>query len=263
MKLTREERHKHARAEAILSKEGPLNSDDRVEVIEGWHEGHSHNNAGASAFFTPFELAFHLALNIPSHGKLLDLCSGIGSLTVANLEHGPNHYDEIVLVEINPDYCAVARRLLPEAEVICGSVYDKGLIAELASRRFTTVISNPPFGNISKPAEAQGPRFKGQVHYEVLDIASDLADNGAFILPQGACPFEYSGRVNYTEVENRNYDKFSKATGIELQLGVSVDTSGLAPFRGTNIRTELVVADFKEARQRRQSDQSDLFLQAA
>src|SRR5690606_6702896 len=127
--------------------------------------------------------------------------------------------------EINPDYCEVARRLVPQAEVICGSIYDEGLVAELATRGFTAVISNPPFGTISKPAGASGPRYKGAVHYETIDIASDLAPYGAFILPQQACPFQYSGRQRFEEVENLRYQEFSKATGIEFALGVSTDTS--------------------------------------
>jgi len=261
MKLTRQQRQAHAQAEAILSSGNAHRIDERQAVIERWHEGANHNNAASSAFFTPYDIAFHLALNVPNGGKLLDLCSGIGALTVAILDHG-HDFDEIVLVEYNEDYCEVARKLLPQAEVINGSIYDPVLIAELTTRGFRTVVSNPPFGTVSKPKGASGPRYKGDAHYEAIDIASDLADNGVFILPQQACPFAYSGRQNFIRVDNYRYEKFSKTTGIELELGASTDTSVLTPFRSTTITVEIVEADFLEARERRKPAQAELGLAA-
>ena len=169
---------------------------------------------------------------------------------------------EIVLVEYNEDYCEVARKLLPQAEVINGSIYDPVLIAELTTRGFRTVVSNPPFGTVSKPKGASGPRYKGDAHYEAIDIASDLADNGVFILPHQACPFAYSGRQNFIRVDNDRYEKFSKTTGIELELGASTDTSVLTPFRSTTITVEIVEADFLEARERRKPAQAELGLAA-
>jgi len=258
MKLTRTQRNSHAIAQRILAGENAHRPDERRGVIDGWHEGAEHNNAANSAFFTPWDIGFHLALNVPQGGKLLDLCSGIGGLTVAVLDHGQT-FEEIVLVEMNPDYCDVARKILPMAEIICGSIYDEVLMKELASRRFRTVISNPPFGNVSKPKGASGPRFKGEAHYEAIDMASDLADNGVFILPQQACPFAYSGRQGFTQIENDRYDRFSKATGIEFELGVATDTAVLTPFRSTTITVEIVTSDFIEARQRREEAQGELF----
>lgn len=258
MKLTRTQRSSHANAERILESGNAHHVDERRAVIDGWHEGAAHNNAANSAFFTPWDIGFHLALNVPQGGKLLDLCSGIGGLTAAVLDHGQT-FDEIVLLELNPDYCEVARKILPMAEVICGSIYDDVLLRELTSRGFRTVISNPPFGNVSKPKGASGPRFKGEAHYEAIDMASDIADYGVFILPQQACPFAYSGRQGFTRIENERYDRFSKATGVELELGVATDTTVLTPFRSTTITVEIVMADFSEARQRRQEAQGELF----
>lgn len=258
MKLTRSQSQAHATAQEILASGNAHGIDERRAVIDRWHEGANHNNAASSAFFTPWDIGYHLALNVPNGGKLLDLCSGIGALTIAVLDHG-QQFDEIVLVEINPDYCEVARKLLPHAEVICGSIYDPQIMRDLAGRGFRTVISNPPFGTVSKPKGAQSPRYKGDAHYEAIDFASDLADYGAFILPQQACPFAYSGRQCFERVDNPRYDKFSKNTGIELELGTSTDTSVLTPFRSTTITVEIVTADFIEAKERRQASQSDLF----
>lgn len=261
MKLTRTQRQAHQKAIDILNSGNAHKYDERQAVIERYHEGAQHNNAAASAFFTPFDMAFHLALNVENGGKLLDLCSGIGALTVGILNHGQS-FDEIVMLEINPDYCDVARKLVPQAEVIQGSIYDQVLIDELKSRGFRTVVSNPPFGTISKPQGARGPRFKGEVHYEAIDIASDLADYGAFILPQMACPFTYSGKRGYQEIENSRYEAFSKATGINLEIGVAVDTTVLGKFRNTPIVVEIVTSDFKEARSQREPKQRELELAA-
>ena len=258
MKLTRTQRNDHAEAERILAGDRAHRSEERRIVIDKWNEGARHDNASASAFFTPWDIGFHLALNVPDGGRLLDLCSGIGALTVAILDHG-QRFDEIVLLESNPDYCEVARRLLPEAEVICGSMYDDVLIDELATRGFRTVVSNPPFGTVSRQEGASGVRYRGDAHYEAIDIASDLAAYGAFILPQQACPFAYSGRRGFIRTENDRYERFSKATGIDLELGVSTDTAVLTPFRNTRITVELVTADFLAVREKRQSAQGDLF----
>ena len=261
MKLTKQERAAHLQAEEILASGNAHRQDERKAVLDRWHEGARHDNAGSSAFFTPYDIGYHLALNVPNGGRLLDLCSGIGALTVAVLDHGQT-FDEIVLLEYNPDYCEVARKLLPQAEVINGSIYDKVLMEELAMRGFTSVISNPPFGTVSKPKNASGPRYKGDAHYEAIDIASDLARYGAFILPQQACPFAYSGRQGFKQTDNPRYDKFSSDTGIEIELGASTDTSVLGKFRSTNITVEIVTADFDEARERRKPSQRQFDLAA-
>ncbi len=262
MKLTRAESQEHRTALDLLRKPGPLSEDEKDAIASRFHEGATSDNVALSAFFTPEDMAMHLALNVPGNARVLDLCAGTGALSRAlTSDLAPPR--ELVLVELNPEYCEVARRLLPEAEVICGSMYDETLMADLAARQFDVVISNPPFGRISKPEGAKAPRFKGEAHYEAIDIASDLASIGFFILPQQACPFAYSGRQDFKQVSNAKYEAFSKATGIAIDLGLSIDTSVLSSFRGTQITVEIVECDFEKAREARKPDQSDLFAKAA
>lgn len=260
-KLSKRDRANHAKAEALLALERPLNEDEQCEVLANWHEGARHLNGAASAHFTPYDLAFHLALEARAP-RVLDLCAGIGALSVANFHHNRNVLEEMVLIEINPDYAEVARKLLPQAEVIVGSVYDQVLMAEMALRGFDVVISNPPFGNTAKNPDLRGPRYKGRMDYEVIDIASDIAGHGVFILPQAALPFAYSGQRNYTKIENEAYEKFSARTGIKLEMNCGIDTSDLPDFRDVKVTTEIAVADFTELRQKRAADaqpQNDLF----
>ena len=135
-------------------------------------------------------------------------------------------------------------------------------MAELALRGFDVVISNPPFGSTAKDPTLRGPRYKGRMDYEVIDIASDIANHGVFILPQAALPFAYSGRQGCTRVENEPYKKFSEKTGIELVMNCGIDTAGISNFRDVKIVTEIALADFEELRRTRAElslPQNDLF----
>lgn len=260
--LTKAQVATHEAAAALLASGKPLDDDDVLFVIDNWHEGASHTNTRASAHFTPFDLARHAALEVGGP-RVLDLCAGIGTLSVAvkmMMGHGPV---DLTLVEINPDYAAVARRLLPDAEVIVGSMYDAGLMLELASRGFDTCISNPPFGGFSRAPGDRAPRHRGaEAHYDCIDIASDVADAGVFILPQQAVPFRYSGRQGYERVtrgDNPRYDRFVEQTGIELNANLGIDTSVLPGFRDVVIVTEISTVDFVAARQRRMEASMPLF----
>ena len=260
-KLSKRERADHAKAEALLALDRPLTEDEQCQVLANWHEGARHLNGAASAHFTPYDLAFHLAMEARAP-RVLDLCAGIGALSVASVHHNRDVLTELVLIEINPDYAEVARKLLPQAEVIVGSVYDRVLMAEMALRGFDVVIANPPFGSTAKNPEMRGPRYKGRMDYEVIDIASDIADAGVFVLPQNSLPFAYSGRQNFAKVENAAYDKFSEKTGIVLEMNCGIDTSALPDFRDVKVVTEIAVADFAELRRARAESarpQNDLF----
>src|SRR3546814_2329449 len=79
-KLTQKWIKAHARAESLLRSDRVLNLDDIADILSDWHEGATHSNAATSAFFTPFELAMNFALEVPSGGRILDICSGIGML---------------------------------------------------------------------------------------------------------------------------------------------------------------------------------------
>ena len=231
----------HQEACRLLEKD-ELSFDEREFVIDNWQESANHVNSAAGAFFTPLDLAHHLALEIGDCRRIVDLCAGIGALAHAATSD-PCTKREIVCVEINPDYVAVGRKVVPHATWICASV------AELPSiGSFDMAIGNPPFG---KTAKIVGPRYSGEDDLAVIDIASDIATFGAFILPQMSAPFEYSGRSSYRLRSSPKFDRFHRATGIDLSCGVTDCSFAIDMWRGVAPKVEIVTADFIEARERR------------
>lgn len=239
----------HEQACALLAKDR-LSDDEREFVLDNWQESARHINSAAGAFFTPSGLAADLA--VFSQGtRVIDLCAGIGGLGLWNWwrSDGRAH---VTCLEINPDYVEAGRKLFPEATWVCGSVE---AARELGT--FDVAISNPPFG---KTAKIVGPRYSGEDDLAVVDIASDIADFGVFILPSLSLPFEYSGKPCYRERQAAKYERFQAATGITLRCE-SVDCGFYQDaWRGVSPRVEMASADLHDARAGRRSAQGDMFL---
>lgn len=255
-RLTKVQAKAHAEAVALLSKPA-LCLEEREFVFDNWQESANHVNSAAAAFFTPLDLAFHLAIETSGCRTFIDLCAGIGALAYATLQH--NHHagvDRMVCVEVNPDYVAVGRKLVPEAEWIVANVEslpDLGL--------FDMALSNPPFGKVCK---IRGPRYSTEADLAVIDIASGLAMYGTFIMPQMSLPFEYSGVAHHRIRPSAKFDKFNKATGIELHAGCGVDCSIFRDqWRGVAPNVEIACADFEAVRTAKASACADLFTEAA
>jgi predicted RNA methylase len=242
----------HQEAVAILSKDR-LSDDEREFVLDNWQESANHVNSAAGAFFTPSGLGLDAALFLGLYegGRVIDLCAGIGCLALSSYWRWGHSPLELVCVEINPAYVDVGRKLLPEARWICAGVND--LPADIG--HFDRAISNPPFG---KTAKIASPRYAGEDDLAVVDVASCLADFGTFILPGGSVPFEYSGCREYKNRSSAKYDRFTKATGIELTCE-SVDCEVYRnAWRGVKPRVEVVSADFTELLALRQPVQADM-----
>lgn len=279
MPLNKAQAKQHAKACELLEKDS-LTFQERCFVIDHFHEGGDSNNKYGSAHFTPYELANDFKLDVVGP-RVLDLCAGIGVLAFAYL-HGWDHGDkrpELVCVEINPRYVEVGRKVLPEAEWICGDIFDLELQAELKARYFTSVISNPPFGKNAVRGR-KAPRYTGGLfEYALMDIASDLARYGAFIIPQGSAPFFFSGVQCFQDCRNplpgdpmpgqgaanmRKYQPFTDQTGIDLQPGAGVDTSIYRDdWRGVSPAVEIVTSEFDELQETRAAQPEQLDFLAA
>lgn len=228
----------HAEAEKVLEKDS-LSHEDRVFIFEHWQESANHVNSAAGAFFTPFDYAMDVALEIGMpKARILDLCAGIGTLSYAATQRWTGL--DITCVELNPAYVELGKRIVPDAEWIEGSVFDLPNLGH-----FDIVMSNPPFGRIAGAGDT--PRCKGaEFQYKVIDIAADLADYGVFILPAGAAPFRYSGAPFFDWRPERKYSQFEKDTGIRLDIGIGIDSTVYPAFHGTPVTTEVCVTDFTE-----------------
>lgn len=85
------------------------------------------------------------------------------------------------------------------------------------------------------------------------------------MIHQEATPFRYSGQLSFQQQPMRSiphYAEFVEATGIELEANCGIDTSHYSDeWQGVkDVKTEIVLADFCEARARRQINHTgDLF----
>lgn len=258
-RLSKLQAKRHQEAEALLRKD-VLTDEDRWEVYEAWQESAHHVNNLAGAFFTPMGLACDFSVEVPA-GRVIDLCAGIGALSFAvrNHHHWLSGGVGITCVELNPAYVAVGRKLLPEATWVEASVFD---LPDLGW--FDCAIANPPFG-ASPRAAGCAPRYAGKnFEYHVIDIASDIADYGVFIVPQASAPFAYSGRPCFEKTPSAHYGAFAKTTGIELEPNCGIDTAAYArDWHGVAPTVEIVTTDFAMARHSRRPAQGDLLGAAA
>jgi len=268
-KLTKAQAKAHQQACDYLLKDS-LSEDEKLFILENWQESAKHINTIAGAFFTPVGLARDLSIEMNGN-SVIDLCAGIGAL--AFFCSGHHKASRVVCIEANPDYVAVGKKIVPEAEWIVGSVFDLRDVG-----RFDFAIGNPPFGATPRDG-SRGPRYTGtEFELHVIDVAQDVADFGAFIVPQMTAGFKYSGSPaggwpetrkdgigsGYAECKSDVHAKLLDQTGIILEPSCGIDTSSYdRDWHGVSVKTEVVTVDFIEARQRTVPAQADMFSEAA
>lgn len=255
-KLSKAQIKAHREAVTFLSKDA-LTSDEQYFVLAHWRASANHINSALGAFFTPEGLARDLTIEA-SGRRIIDLCAGIGALSRALLDrYSRGRAPEVVCVEINPDYAAVGRKVVPEATWVVGDVL---ALPDLG--RFDCAISNPPFGNIARAGVAQ--RYRGRAfEYHVIDAASGIANYGVFIIPQASASFRYSGQSHFEVARSDAYEAFARQTSIELTPNCGIDCSVyIDEWDGVAPKVEIVLADFEEARRLR-APQPDLFERVA
>jgi predicted RNA methylase len=150
MKLTHAQAKAHEQASDLLTKQ-LLTDEERCFVLEHWRAGARHINSLAGAYFTPCGLARDLACEV-GEGSIIDLCAGIGTLAF-HARRWAEPDQRIVCVEMNPDYVAVGRKILPYATWMCCDIFDMPNVGH-----FSCAISNPPFGRTSR--SGRSPRYQ-------------------------------------------------------------------------------------------------------
>lgn len=244
-RLSKQQAKFHQQACELVALNRDLTEDEKDFVLDNWQEAATATHNLDGAFFTPEGLARDLSIEVAGD-RVIDLCAGIGRLAYGCRDlWGRRWNDELarqfVCVEKNPDYVAVGRKILPEAEWICADVLD---VPGMNLGRFDTAISNPPFGAIKRSGNAPG-YTGGRFEYHVIAVASTLATFGAFIIPQNSAPFRYSGEHCYREEVAQECARFQEQTRIAMTAGAGFDTSIYREeWRGVAPKVEIVSCDF-------------------
>lgn len=249
-RLTKQQRKLHNESLDLLCKE-KLTFDDKLFVLDNWQESANNDNAFAGAFFTPIGLARDFNLSVTKYGSVIDLCAGIGALSLFIYEAAKYSNEEcnITCIELNSSYIEVGKNILPEANWIHGSALDKQLISSLGY--FGQSISNPPFGNVKTDVlDEKWLKYKGSdFEFKIIEVASNISEFGSFILPQMSTPYKYSGNNNFYEEKFDNLPqkvkRFVNQTGLEFNFNCGIDTSiYINDWKGVSPMCEIVTFDF-------------------
>ncbi|CAK7042547.1 MAG: hypothetical protein PEPC_01813 [Peptostreptococcus russellii] len=251
MKLSKEQRKKHQQAEVLLSKE-ELTFDDKVFVLNNWLPGEKNDIGKIASFFTPSNMAWDFCIETGiRQGSIIDLCAGIGMLSFQMLRF-TNMSTKITCLEINEQFVEVGKKIIPEANWICGDVMDQDLIKSIGT--FDYAISNPPFGNVKTGSSSNWLKYRGnEFEYKVIEIGSNLANyRGTFILPQSSCPFRISGTNYYKDgpaFRSKKYETFDKQSNLSLTPNNGFDLSIYQnEWVGTNVLCEFAHCEYEELR---------------
>lgn len=242
-KLTKQQTKKHNQILDLVHSDKALTYDDKIFILENFHEGAYTNNGELGAFFTPMGLARDFTVDAQCSGSVVDLCAGIGMLSFSMVNH---HYadtpKEIVCVELNKTYYDLGKRIVPEADWIHGDA-----LTTQFDRIFDLSISNPPFGNI-KTSDWKGKYTGSEFEFKIMERASEISNSGCFIIPQMSSGFAYSGVRNFEWKKTAKVDKFIKDTGLEMCPGCGVDTAYYKDqWNGVSPICEIVCMEFNPA----------------
>jgi hypothetical protein len=256
MKLSKREQKKCDEALKLLSKES-LSHEEIEFVYDNLNEGALGDVTGNSAFFTGLPLAYDFSLMAPIAGVVCDMCSGFGVLAFTALvrDSYENSIKKMICIERNPKYIDIGKKLVKShrnnTEVIWieGDIFNEQLWLDIEKEhgKIDCLISNPPFGKVSKTDYSRDwLKYKGSdLDIAALEIGLKVATHASYILPQGSCTFRGSGRPWFEHVENRKIDKLKKETGLDFYMSwLSIDTTAYEQnFKNTTIIVECCTLD--------------------
>jgi hypothetical protein len=244
----------HQQAMDLVNIERPLTMTEKEFVLANYKPHAEHDVRKLQAFFTPMELAIAATIEMPNpdeYGrkiKVLDLCAGVGMLSFAYFHYSGMRLNtdnvELVCVEMTDEFIEVGKKVLPEATWIKADMFNLGHSVEIDTD-FDCFISNPPYSIMGKSQILVGRRgafLAGQ-------IGMNFSEYGVMIILQNDCPFEYSGRDNYKETYNKDYQKVEDKALIRFAPSC-VDTESVlddndeqVKWDGVKVKTEIVIVD--------------------
>jgi predicted RNA methylase len=246
MKLSKRELKEQTEIYEFIKSKEKFTYEELERIYETLNPGFISDVTSHSAYFTPLDLAYDFALFGGRHGIVVDMCAGIGVLSFAALTR--DTYDgkikKIICIERNPEYVKIGKKLVPEAEWICGDVFDRAIWDDIKTRygKIDCINSNPPFGKVSKTSvDRSWLKYTGaDIDIACIEIAMVNAEWVDLIIPPNSCTFRYSGRPYYEEYENKKIEKLKRETGLDFYMSChSVDCSIYKEqWKNTNIVVE-------------------------
>jgi len=264
-KISKRNMQRHSEAMRVLEQD-TLSFDDKVFVLENYHEGATNMNNLVSAHFTPMSIARSVE-QCTRNRNFVDLCAGIGMLTwhqLRILDFEQTNDFVAICVENCTEYYNIGKKLMPEVHWINGSIFDEEVIQQikdLMDGKSFSVISNPPYGRQVNPDVKHLLKYKGsEFEYKAAELGFLLgANEGVFLIPQGSCNFKMSGqRSTDLNVPCSKYEKFYKQTGIEMSpnIGFCTDVTDEDGWKDVSIATEIAIFDYDEIRENMEEEQS-------
>ena len=251
-RLTRPEIRRHEQAIKYLETLPHIKSLDQREelesfILENYEPAYSARNnvVNAGIFFTPVNLAKDFRVEAQGQTSIIDLCAGIGHLSYWLQDWIKWEELELTCVEINPEFVKAGKVLVPKATWICADILDPDFSNLLPTAKFSLAICNPPFGK--NMAVKKTPHLNytgGSFEFKAIEIASRVARNGAFIIPQSSSPIiHYPEGGQSSENVSKEYIKFNRETGIYVEANCGIDANG-HQWKGASPQVEIVTFDF-------------------
>ena len=259
-KLSKREIAKQVQIKHLIDSTDVLNEDQVESVYEEFNEAFIGDITHSSAYFTPLDLAYDFALMSPTHGFILDACAGIGVLSYAATirDHYEKNIRQIICIEKNPEFVAIGKKLVPQADWYCGSIFDESLHKQILKKhniyKYDCMMSNPPFGTISMKyvpkAERKWLQYHGkEFEMAVIEVGVKLAEYASYILPVQSCTFQVSGTPFHQHKENRKFNRLKhhlKEPNL-IQQWSSIDTSVYSGFKNTKVVVECLTVELDES----------------
>ena len=127
----------------LLRKEPRFRFDDEVRFIASWLQNPLRVGA-VSPSGRPLARALAAAVDPSISGPVVELGPGTGPVTEALIERGIAP-ERLVLVEHDPDFCAMLRRRFPAATVVQGDAYALGdTLAGIVRAPVAAIVSSLP-----------------------------------------------------------------------------------------------------------------------
>lgn len=258
-KLSKREISKQVELKKLIDETKVLTDNQKEHIYKEFNEAFIGDVTHSSAYFTPIELAFDFALMSPTYGYVLDACAGIGVLSyTANIR---DTYDgnikQLICIEKNPEFVEIGKKLLPDADWHCGSIFDQKLHQKIFRKhkikKSDCMISNPPYGTVTMKYVPDGERdwldYSGkEFDMAVIEVGHKLAEYHSYILPVQSCIFSVSGAHYHQHKTNRKFNKLKKDIDEPnlIQQWTSIDTTCYEGFKNTKVLVECLNVEVDE-----------------